>query len=1160
MNQITLTEQGKEILTATNIDGVSQYWVGYFGLAYVPITNTANPELDPSDANYDPGLKSLSTLIGPNEKGDYIYNIWQGDLTGTGYASEDNEFTKVTLYDSNLSSNFRYHYNESTGQNNLIAWVTDADTSSAVSGLTVESYSRVGYKVYEGCGVSGRNSVSDTNTPEYTDSNIPVPAPLVYLGGELNYSHGDLNIMGHELGADWPLTSGGYPKVTPDMRCYSGKSSTESLTGDDVLSSAAALSRAGSDRLIDDYSCFVSLSNFNKAHAQVSSEGYETDYQESCHNMSRVTKLFPIAKYEIASADAETKETRTGNANTIKYTLELDFAGVNQEYRDVLTFSDKTPSEDPLFGENPKNSFKFNRIGIYAAPVTVRKFRKEGSPECNSCQVEVEPDENPVLVAIISIDDVILSESDGVGFTSWKQDFILNLEHVEPDVTTAMVRDVEIFYNITENEAITWYQNQLLASAGLSEAVTNLGIDVAYLKNIAGMSSSDCIAALQTDETDKYADKDHTHDCIKNLVDANQDAAVRGINSSTATNYGRCSLTMGEDSITTGIYSLSIGPYLNTAGAHNLTLGESASTPGNYSINIGQNSINSGNFSINLGEGASNTQYYAINLSNGSNTGFASINMGLGYLNSPVEGNPSACSILLSPGITVSYASSSLILSASPSGIIESVSNSILVGSIQGSDDTELKNAVIIGEDCSAKTSITNTLIIGDDETPGEDFTLNNVFAIGNSTFSESSDYDTVPVSIERVSVFGYETPYLFGALLSNSLFGTDSYSDAHIFMPSGYSNPAWFGIFPTPLQQNVYATAEVRDIPQTQYIPITVEKFNGENDTYQTTDSYDMWARGKTVEQVHEMINKPPLPMIYTGGIALAGKPIPPETSQDRYSCDDFAARIKLGGGVLPSSYIAIHPIDNWTSSNMIYPVPITGITSCPYGGMLMGIAGTQDLDGTMHIGLYKYPIPSHSALDEGKVLTVGPSNQIMWMNGTGLTSSFEKTAIVFDDIAPTCSISPYAGKRYYTSAYIANDMYLDSASNTMNIGEEFIFLLRENEALNYKTFGYTSESFADSPTLSSTAVIGPGAWLFRKCAYITSHPGSPDYGFIALQLDCNYNKVNVTSRLAELENRVTQIVGQMQEFDNSIGPDYPWSTTPSLNDRVTTLENQNQ
>ena len=63
MNDIKLTKQGRDLLLQanTNAGGVI-YWIGYFGLAYVPDQSNFNP--------------NGSTLIGDNEKGDYIYNIY----------------------------------------------------------------------------------------------------------------------------------------------------------------------------------------------------------------------------------------------------------------------------------------------------------------------------------------------------------------------------------------------------------------------------------------------------------------------------------------------------------------------------------------------------------------------------------------------------------------------------------------------------------------------------------------------------------------------------------------------------------------------------------------------------------------------------------------------------------------------------------------------------------------------------------------------------------------------------------------------------------------------------------------------------------------------------------------------------------------------------
>ena len=80
MNQILLTQKGKAILT----DGhtmLSDYWIGFYGLAYVP-----SPDI-PEDGP--------TALIGANESGDYIFNIWQGDMTSSGFA--EGSFTGLTL-------------------------------------------------------------------------------------------------------------------------------------------------------------------------------------------------------------------------------------------------------------------------------------------------------------------------------------------------------------------------------------------------------------------------------------------------------------------------------------------------------------------------------------------------------------------------------------------------------------------------------------------------------------------------------------------------------------------------------------------------------------------------------------------------------------------------------------------------------------------------------------------------------------------------------------------------------------------------------------------------------------------------------------------------------------------------------------------------------
>lgn len=1146
MNQITLTEKGKDIMTAVNTGGDVQYWVGYFGLAYVPVQNTADPEKQPTDDDYDLGLRGLSTLVGPNEKGDYIYNIWQGDLTGGGYKGASSDFTRLTQYDANLSTNFRYAYDEAAGRNRLIAWYTEGDPSAQSQGLTLESYARMGYKVYNGVGVDDSGNVGDTNDVQYTDSDIPVPAPLLYLGDGLNYGTTDgLATMGSSLGADWPLTGDGtvsYPKVTPDMRCYGG-TSAEDAQDDDVITSSVAMETGVTDGLMGDYRCFVSLSNFNKGHSQVSSEGYETDYQESCHNMSRVTKLFPIAKYEITDADPETKGSRTGNANSIKYRLSLDFNGDNRTYRDVLTFEDNDNTTTSVFEENPNNSFKFNRVGIYAVPVSVRKFRKEGSSGCNYCQMEVDPDENPVLVAIISLDEVLLSEDGSIGFTRWAQDFILNLEHVDPETTTKCVRDVEVYYNMAENEAITWYQNQLLASAGLSEAVTTLGVDVAFLKSRMSTPCSDCYTSQASADEDKYASKFHTHDYLKNLVDAEGGYSVRGVNS--GENTGNYSLTMGQGVTNSGNGSLVIGQNSSETEANSsihlspngklLGSGSSGvlmisngsprvSDTTNSAILINSGYIDAGSNSIIAGQAFNNfINEYGIttvtldefNAAVDAATGTSSLSHGKYYcitadsgeikawdsdsgtivmkalVAGPTAGKFYGASVdnsgrplyepTIADGISAEYMfmvpsnTENIISIGEPNGIASNSRNTFLLGGANYSRYTRLENTFILA-DCAIQLDTSNDRFDGVD-------------AGGNP----------VQLDISNVTVMGSLASTVLGSVTSSKDLATKGYRDAHIFLSRAYSNPEMYGIFPDPVNPSAGFNGDAYfPLDVSNFDPVTGIYYNGETVGHPLPDH---WANGMTEPAIRGMINSAtaialidgeyaPIttPMIYTGGICLAGQPnlvnaLPSAMGEIN------AGRIKLGSGVLPSAYITTHDVSGWFgNNNFIIPTTISGIDKCPYGGMLLGITGQQEVDGTMHIGLFKYPEvvpPTPVDGDEGKVLTVDADKSVKWAAPAaphGLNTAFINETVTKgeSDAGQASILYVRQGKRYLVTGSSYVTLAVD---NNVSDGDEFILAIQSTTG--GATVNYIALDAADS--MENPRKLNRGSWLCRVASYIS-------------------------------------------------------------------------
>ena len=172
MNHIILTPRGQEILTtaANNVSGEGIKWIGYYGLAYVPFPSGADSQFSDS-------------LIREDEHGDYIYNIWQGDLLGSGFVG--GKVNTLTLYDANLASNYRYVYDEEKGCNRLVTWTTDGDPLGEDSdpSKTPKQFIRTGYRIYEGVKIA-----DEGDEAVESDTGMPVPAPLFYMGDDSTYS------------------------------------------------------------------------------------------------------------------------------------------------------------------------------------------------------------------------------------------------------------------------------------------------------------------------------------------------------------------------------------------------------------------------------------------------------------------------------------------------------------------------------------------------------------------------------------------------------------------------------------------------------------------------------------------------------------------------------------------------------------------------------------------------------------------------------------------------------------------------------------------------------------------------------------------------------------------------------------------------------------
>lgn len=555
-NRSVITAKGLSLLSKASASGENSFWIGYYALAYVPEENRGEGKAD--------YLTSATNTL--TTTGDRIYNIWQGSMTPTGFDTNSTAYDLYTqcLYTSNIQARYRYVLDKD-GKNNLVMWRgTDDSNSYKLSGATV----------YRGIGAV------DSEGNVFEESQMPIPAPLFYMGEPVRYDNGEYTTEAALIEkicypnnnvTDYPVFEN-LPAVSTDTRDYTasskktlqpptdsdeGFSSYGGMSGETKYEWAAAERTYKQDddafadspivenanRYCQQYWKYQSISNFNRFHAPASSEGFCLDYEPSCRNMAKVTKYFPISYYEVMNAETQNPETKSSApintmATSLQFTVSLqlnDFNNIvanrtNTAELDINTPSD-IESEDGIdLFETRKTSFKFNRIGIYAVPVAIHHFSTEDTMTdvCNDqhVQFEVMGDAEPVLFAVADIDEVTVKE--GGSISQWSTKFTLNLS----DATTegAILRDTAIFYNMYEDDAITWYKNQLLATASLSEAVINQGIEINYLRNmINDMEYSAGACNIINDNS--YGSGNARGGTLMNLEDSAKqgNAAVKGI-------------------------------------------------------------------------------------------------------------------------------------------------------------------------------------------------------------------------------------------------------------------------------------------------------------------------------------------------------------------------------------------------------------------------------------------------------------------------------------------------------------------------------------------------------------------------------------------------------------------------------------------------------
>lgn len=609
--RVKITNQGLSLLASSSQATGQYYWLGYYALAYVPnLWKTESVVLPPVDTcnnvNGTPTIESTdtdnisSTMTRLTKYGDVIYNIWQGDLSGTGYAggasdgSAGGDLFGLTMYNKNIKKHYRYVL-DSNGNNTLVGWVTDASKTDG---------SMLGKHVYKG-------------TDAFTYSEMPIPAPLYYLGDTSDRSTVDKYFDEYPSFEDVEYNGSGIypyitvtlttntsdldvPKVSTDFRGYTDSlgnpavlpyaapgayfDTTEIPSGAsasyDVLGWYAGNTTFGVGASDDDYYyCrefwkLHTISNYNRFHAPVDSIGHVLQSDLSNRNMAKVTKFFPISNYKVINT--ETKFTSNSEsvevATAIKLGIDIDLSpstlsktsddlngSSNSEFFNAYEnagSSDVSDQYNQSIYLSTHTSFKFNRIGIYAVPMrTAAYVSDEGfgfDTKDKKLQFQINPDQEPVLFAVIDWDNTIVMSDTGDGIHQFSAEVDVNLESPDNADTTALIRDASIFYNLYQDDAQTWYQNQLITSASTSNAITELGLELAHIKNI-GSAQSCCPTP---DLSKLYASINHTHQFLRNIKDSNNRylGGLKGIDTAQeGTILDSDAYELGDDSVVFGL-------------------------------------------------------------------------------------------------------------------------------------------------------------------------------------------------------------------------------------------------------------------------------------------------------------------------------------------------------------------------------------------------------------------------------------------------------------------------------------------------------------------------------------------------------------------------------------------------------------------------------
>ena len=604
-----ITNKGLELL-ASSSEATGQYWwIGYYGLAYVPNFWKESPiempdTVDCDNVNGTPDITDetepdvvVASMTHLTKKGDMIYNIFQGDLVGTGYyncisdGSAGGDLFGLTMYNANIKKHYRYVLDK-YGNNTLVTWVDDPTDTDGLM---------LGKNVYLG-------------TDGFVSSEIPIPAPLYYMGNTGNSSVDnffpdfenevisganiypfveaipmkpagatDINVPKVSVdyreyldsqGNNWASSADNYSTAADDPTYQSQGSQyfdymeipadvdsgfdTTSWYAADITYKLPEYSESEEATICKEFWRMLSISNYNLFHAPVGSVGHVLSSDLLNRNMAKVTKFFPISNYKVINTEAGTSSTgeEVEVATAISVSLDIDLAPrVKAEGFDEtcdfdedsnLSFFDKYSNPDnPLlpyadneddildqFGKNilstTHTSFKFNRIGLYAVPLRKCPFIKDESDPTGKnviLQFEINPDMEPILYAVVDWDNTVSLDDTGNGIHQFRAEINLKMESPAGNLTpTELVRDSVIYYNMYEDDSLAWYQNQLVATASTQNSITEIGLEVANIKNKGG--EGDCCPP--PDLSKKYAAISHSHLGVTHISDGIASGTIRG--------------------------------------------------------------------------------------------------------------------------------------------------------------------------------------------------------------------------------------------------------------------------------------------------------------------------------------------------------------------------------------------------------------------------------------------------------------------------------------------------------------------------------------------------------------------------------------------------------------------------------------------------------